>query len=201
MNNGIVPAGAAVIGIFGDARLKNALHFTVVSQAPLILEGWAYEVKKYEFPSPVVLVSKQGDTVLRGEAEAISVEKLEDGKARVFFGKTAWEPVDRRAYPRVNISLPVKIRAVYETEEETVISVAEGETTDISVGGSRIQVDHAVLLGSLVEFEATLNEVDKIKALGVVVHSDPDGYLGISFMDYLGATRFKLTELTRFKAA
>jgi hypothetical protein len=196
-----VGVGAEVTCLFGDARLKNALHVTVVSNSPIILEGTSSEIKQFAFPRPVVLVYKEGPTVLRGEGEAISTEKSGEETTRVHFTKITWEEIDRRQYPRLQVNLPIHIRAVYESRAETVISVVEGTTLDLSVGGSRVQVNHPVMAGSLVEFSVELSDFDKARALGIVVHSDQDGFLGIAFMDYLGAARSKLIEFTQYKAA
>ncbi len=201
MGGELVTIGSEVTCLFGDARLRNAIHLAVLSTAPLVLEGEAAELKKFTFPRSVVLVSQRGLVVLRGEGEAISIENSDEGRAKVHFANTKWEEIDRRQYPRINLNLPVKMRAVFESNEETVISVVEGTTVDISVGGSKVNANHPVLVGSLVEFDATVGEGDKLRALGVVVYSDTEGVLGISFMDYLGATRYKLLELTNCKAA
>ena len=58
-----------------------------------------------------------------------------------------------------------------------------------------------MVAGSLVEFYAMLNETDAIRALGVVVHSDPKGSIGICFLDYVGGTRAKLEEYLESAAA
>jgi hypothetical protein len=201
LDEGLVTVGAEVTCVFGDARLRNAMHFSVVSVVPFILEGDSHELQKIAFPRPGVLVAKRGPAVLRGEGEALSIEFGSEGRAKIYFGKTNWEQIDRRLYPRINLAIPFKMRAVFESSEETVISVVEGQTVDMSVGGSKVQASHPVLMGSLVEFDATVNDMDKIRALGVVVYSDSDGLVGISFMDYLGATRYKLEQLTNCKAA
>jgi hypothetical protein len=193
--------GAEVTCLFGDAKLRNASTVTVASEAPLFFDCSAPEAKKYSFPRTVVLVYKEGEKVLRGEAEAESSEQQPNGTTRIKISKINWENIDRRQYPRLAVSLPVKIRAVYESKEETVISVVEGHTEDLSVGGSKVWVDHPVIKGSLVEFSASLSDVDTVRALGLVVHSDPDGYLGIAFMDYLGGARTKLHEFTKEAAA
>ncbi|HWD39495.1 MAG TPA: PilZ domain-containing protein [Fimbriimonas sp.] len=193
--------GAEVTCLFGEGRLKDATLSTVASEAPLYLDCVASNIQRFTFPRKVILVFQEDGNLLRGESEILSAEELEGGKTRLQLSKVVWEDMDRRAFPRVTVELPVSLRAVYESKGDTIISVVEGKTEDVSVGGSKVWVHHPVVAGSLVEFYAMLNDSDAIRALGVVAHSDPKGSIGIAFLDYVGASREKLEEFLESKAA
>lgn len=186
--------------LFGDGRLKNTAFSTVCSEAPLFLDCLAADVQRVSFPRRVILVSYENGRVLRGEGEALSMKKV-DGHARLELSKVVWEDLERRRYPRVAVKLPVSLRAVYEHNGDTVISVVEGFTEDLSVGGSKVIVETPILEGSLVEFLAMIDGKDEVRALGIVAHTNADHSMGIGFLDYVGAARTRLEEYLDSKAA
>jgi hypothetical protein len=192
--------GSEVTCLFGDGRLKNTAFSTVCSEAPLYLDCVAADVQRVSFPRKVVLVSYENGRVLRGEAEAISMKRV-DGRARLELSKVVWEDLERRRHVRVDVKLPVSLRAVYEHNGDTVISVVEGFTEDLSIGGSKVRAGTPILEGSLVEFLAMVNEKDEVRALGIVAHANPDNSMGIGFLDYVGAARTRLEEFLADKAA
>jgi hypothetical protein len=192
--------GSEVTCLFGEGRLRNTAFSTVSSEAPLFLDCVASDVQRVRFPRKVVLVSYENGRLLRGEAEAVSMKKV-DGHARLEMAQVVWEDLDRRRHQRVNVELPVSLRAVYEHNGDTVLSVVDGATVDLSVGGSRVHVETPILEGSLVEFLVEFTPKESIRALGIVAHANPDKSIGISFLDYVGAARTRLEDFLAEKAA
>jgi hypothetical protein len=192
--------GSEITCLFGDGRLKNTAFSTVSSEAPLYLDCIASDVQRVSFPRKVVLVSYENGRVLRGEGEAVSMKRI-DGHARLELSNVVWEDLERRRFARVTVKLPVSLRAVYEHNGDTVISVVEGFTEDLSIGGSKVAVETPILEGSLVEFLATLEGKEEVRALGIVAHANPDHTMGIGFLDYVGAARTRLEEFLEEKAA
>jgi hypothetical protein len=192
--------GTEVTCLFGDGRLKNTAFTTVYSEAPFCLDCLSADVQRLSFPRKVILVSNEGGVFLRGEGEVVSVHQA-GIHSRMELSRVSWEELERRRYPRIDVKLPVSLRAVYERNGDTVISVVEGVTEDLSVGGSRVKVDTPILVGSLVEFLAQLEGDDMVRALGIVAHSDTGYTIGIGFLDYVGGTRIKLEDYLQSQAA
>lgn len=192
--------GSEIACLLGDGRLRNAVMTTVASEAPLWLEAPLGTIPNLECPRNVILVHHAGPRYLRGDGELVSIHKDSD-TFRLELSKVAWEDVNRRRYPRVPVKLSVSLRAVHESRGETTVSVVDGLTEDMSVGGSKVWVSQSILEGSLVEFYAHLNDVDSVRALGVVAHVGSDSSVGIAFLDYVGAARTKLEEFVNSLAA
>ncbi len=69
----------------------------------------------------------------------------------------------------------------------TVISLYQGLTEDVSMGGAWVHVSPQIAMGSLVEAQFTLGENDKIQAFAMVAHESNDrGGIGLEFLDFLG---------------
>lgn len=128
---------------------------------------------------------------MKGEAEAVRVMPWKTGNVMEIM-RTNMREVDRRVYPRYAVHAPVSIRAVTEVQTSTVISVSQGETKDLSLGGSWIAVEPTLPLNALIEFKCNIDGVD-IRALGLVVHENKEnGTNGIEFMDFFDDSRDQL---------
>ena len=193
--------GVEVTCLFGEGRLKDAAVTTVCSEAPLYLDCVAAGIHRYTFPRRVILVFQDEKHLMRGEAQVMSAVELPDGHSRLELSRVEWEDMDRRRHARVDVAVPVSLRAVYESKGDTIISVVDGVTADLSIGGSKVLASHSVIQGSLVEFYAKLSEEDSVRALGIVAHSAPDGSMGIAFLDYVGAAKEMLEEFLAEEAA
>ena len=192
--------GSEVACLLGDGRLRNAVMATVESEAPLWLETPAGTIPSLECPRSVILVHQSGPRYMRGDAELLSLHKTSE-RCRLEISRVSWEDVNRRKYPRVPVKLSASLRAVHESRGETVVSVVDGLTEDLSIGGSKVWVSQPIIEGSLVEFYAHLNDVDSIRALGIVAHVAEDSHIGIAFLDYVGAARTKLEDFVNARAA
>ena len=168
-----------------------AISCLVTSEAPLYLFTKDLRVLDMEYPQTVVLVWHRGADVLKGEAEAVRVMPWKTGNVLEIL-RTNLKEVDRRVYPRYNVQAPVSMRSVSEVQTSTVISVCQGKTKDISLGGSWVEVEPTLPIDSLIEFKCTVNGTE-VRALGLVVHENKEnGTNGIEFMDFFDDSRDKL---------
>ena len=193
--------GTAVTCLFGDGRISSAVFATVTSEAPLFLRCDDAELKLATYPRKIVLVWHGEGRFLRGEAEAVALHST-GSETHMEISKVAWEDVERRRYPRIVVRLPVALRAVHDVHGSTVISLFQGTTEDLSIGGSWVRLDQPLEVGSLVEFHARLSDMESVRALGLVARSDRGrSGAGITFLDYVGGARLKLDEFLQTAAA
>ncbi len=193
--NGVnLTLGASVTAVFHNEGRPSAIFCTVHSEAPFFLSAEIEGVGPLTLPSTVMLLCHLDGKLYRGEAEAVSAFPKGD-QLLIELRLVKWEDVNRRRYPRFVASVPVALRAVTDRTGEAVISLYQGSTVDISYGGAWVLVQPQVLAGSLVEFQATLPSGQKVKALGVVAHTDEQrNGVGIEFLDFTGNSEVILRE-------
>ncbi len=171
-----------------------AVSALVTSEAPLVLFTRDARVEAVELPRSVVLVWHRGCEVVKGEAEAIEVRPWRTGFA-IEIRRTSWADVDRRVYPRTSVRLPVNLRAVHDMRGATVISLYQGTTEDVSMGGAWVHVQPQIAMGSLVECQMDTGEAKdggagRVQAFAMVAHESPErGGIGLEFLDFLGDSR------------
>ena len=148
-----------------------------------------------------MLVVQNGRNFNKAEAELHS-DPLGDGwevVARSF----GWESVDRRRYPRFEIGVPISIRAVTESADGPKLTVIEGTTEDLSIGGAWVKSKSTLPSASLVEVTVHLNGA-AIRALSLVKWADKDhdglGF-GVEFLDFLDGSRYALHTFLNAQAA
>ncbi len=186
-----LPLDSTVVAAFMIQGRPMAISCLVTSEAPLFLFTKDLRVLDLEYPQSVVLVWHRGADVLKGEADAIRVMPWKTGNVLEIM-RTNMKEVDRRVYPRYNVQAPVSIRTVTEVQTSTVIAVSQGETKDMSLGGSWISVEPTLPKDALVEFKCNIDGVE-VRALGLVVHENKENNTnGIEFMDFFDDSRDKL---------
>ncbi|MEI7984992.1 MAG: PilZ domain-containing protein [Armatimonadota bacterium] len=186
-----LPVDSTVVAAFMIGGRPMAISCLVTSEAPLYLFTKDLRVLDLEYPQTIVLVWHRGADVLKGEADAIRVMPWKTGNVLEIM-RTNLKEVDRRVYPRYHVQSPVSIRSVTDVQTSTVIAVSQGQTKDISLGGSWIAVEPTLPKDALVEFKCNVNGVD-VCALGLVVHENKEnGTNGIEFMDFFDDSRDKL---------
>ena len=186
-----LPVDSTVVAAFMIGGRPMAISCLVTSEAPLYLFTKDLRVLDIEYPVPVILVWHRGLDVLKGEAEAVGTMPWKTGNV-LEIRRTNLKEVDRRVYPRFAVRVPVSLRSVSDIQTSTVISVCQGETKDLSLGGAWIAMDPPLAKDSLVEFKCELDG-EQIRALGLVVHENVEGLSnGIEFMDFFDDSREKL---------
>lgn len=177
-----------------------AVSALVTSETPLTLFTRDARVEAVDLPRSVVLVWHRGADVVKGEAEVVEIRPWRTGFA-IEIRRTSWADVDRRIYPRFPTKLPVNLRAVHDMRGATVISLYQGETEDVSLGGAWIHVSPQIAMGSLVEAQFTLAD-EKIQAFAMVAHESPGrGGIGLEFLDFLGDSRGRFEAYLQRQAA
>lgn len=178
-----------------------AVSALVTSETPLTLFTRDARVEAVDLPRSVVLVWHRGSDVVKGEADVIEIRPWRTGFA-IEIRRTSWADVDRRIYTRTNVQLPVNLRAVHDMRGATVISLYQGLTDDVSLGGAWVHVTPVIAMGSLVEAQFTLGENDKIQAFAMVAHESPErGGIGLEFLDFLGDSRGRFESYLEKQAA
>ncbi|MER3495689.1 MAG: hypothetical protein C4320_02010 [Armatimonadota bacterium] len=179
-----------VVAFFIEGR-PLAVSALVTSEAPLSLFTRDPRVEGVELPRAVVLVWHRGGEVVKGNAEAIEIRPWRTGHL-IEIRRTSWADVDRRIYPRFPMQIPVNLRAVHDTRGATVISLYQGLTDDVSIGGAWVTVQPQIAMGSLVECQMDFLG-EKVQAFAMVAHESPDrGGIGLEFLDFVADSRERL---------
>ena len=178
-----------------------AVSALVTGETPLTLFTRDARVEAVDLPRSVVLVWHRGSDVIKGEAEVVEIRHWRTGYA-IEIRRTNWADVDRRVYPRFPVKVPVNLRAVHDMRGATVISLYQGTTDDVSMGGAWVHVSPQIAMGSLVEAQFTVGENEKIQAFAMVAHESPDrGGIGLEFLDFLADSRDRFESYLQRSAA
>ena len=95
--------------------------------------------------------------------------------------------VEKRAYPRIPVKLPVKYRLVDDMAgAQSILEMRKTETNtnthDISLGGMYIVSDQKLVVGNILHLDITLpGKTKRLAAFGEVVWSKDSG-AGLRFM-------------------
>ena len=177
-----------VVAFFIEGR-PMAVSALVTSETPLRLFTRDARVTGVDLPRSVVLVWHRGSDVVKGEAEVIEVCPWRTG-FQIEIRRTSWADVDRRVYARKTVSLPVNLRAVHDMRGATVISLYQGLTEDVSMGGAWVHVSPQIAMGSLVECHIALEGGERIQTFAMVAHESPTrGGIGLEFLDYVADSK------------
>ncbi len=185
-------AGTTLTAIFHVNGRPCPMFCTVHSEAPFFLYSTDETIGNLEFPKTVMLLWQTEGQLYKGEAEVIGATEYNTGHL-MEVSRLQWMDLNRRRYPRVGVTVPVALRAVHDVHGDTTISIFQGETVDLSLGGAWVKLTSAIEVGSLVEFQATISPTETVRAFGIVAHSDKNRKgVGIEFLDYVGATQSML---------
>jgi hypothetical protein len=176
-----------------------AVNCLVTAESPAKLFSKDPRLVGLEFPQSVILVWHADDHVTKGEAVAISIEPWKTGYS-IEVQQTEATKTDRRIYPRYPIDAAVSLRSISEVRESTIIALSQGSTRDVSLGGTWIEVQPLVPLGSVVECHLNIDG-NIVQALALVAHENPNrGGNGLEFIEFYGDDRAKLEELLKKSA-
>ena len=186
-------AGRAVTVVFYSDGEPRVIQAQVGKGQPFAIEAKEAALSELEKESKIVILLHEAGTVHKAEAK-VTASSVEDGLYRLELHSVFWQESDRRRYPRYGFKIPITLRVVTEQNDGTThIREVRGETEDISLGGAWVKTKDLVERGALVEFRAILTETESVRALAVVVHSNPArNGMGIEFLDYVGGARYHL---------
>jgi hypothetical protein len=139
------------------------------------------------------------NTYAKSECEIVTLSKFRN-VFRIEFDSPVWHSTDRRRFPRFEVEVPALVRKVAEREGEIMLEASAANTRDISAGGAWLKGDDAILSGTVVQVELNLHG-HVCRALSVVVRNaeDQDGF-AVEFLDFVGSSRYILTEFLRLAA-
>lgn len=187
----------SVIVAFMIGGRPMAIHCTVHAEAPTYLYTRDPRVSQISFPQSVIMVWHRDTQIMKGEANAISVQEFDGGFLMEVQHTMTREP-DRRVYPRYPYEGAVSLRSVCDISGATVIALSQGITKDISEGGAWIEVSPVVPMGSIVECKIDLGNDDYVLALAIVAHENPNrGGNGMEFLELYGDSRDTLRSKLR----
>jgi c-di-GMP-binding flagellar brake protein YcgR len=95
--------------------------------------------------------------------------------------------IERRAHPRISLGIPVKYMVINDQKKiESVMDRKRNEkvshTADLSLGGIRLEIDHAVNVGCILRIDMSLpNHSALLSAFAEVMWSDKSS-AGLRFL-------------------
>lgn len=200
MNETIQPGSNVSIVFYVDGKpialsgvLKKADPFTVRTTG----EGASHLREGRR----AMLVVQNGREFSKAEAELHS-DTTSDGW-EVVAKSFGWETVDRRRYPRFEVGVPILIRAVTEAQDGPELTIIEGTTEDLSIGGAWVKSKSTLPTPSLVEVTVQLHG-GPVRALSLVKWADSQGDgigFGVEFLDFVEGSRYALHQFLNTRAA
>ncbi|HEY3782487.1 MAG TPA: PilZ domain-containing protein [Fimbriimonadaceae bacterium] len=182
--------GSQISLVFYMNAQPVAVAASVVKQQPLTLTTTDRGASMLETGKRALLIHQDGRNFAKAEAQIVSCDHFAEGW-RIETGEFGWEEVDRRRYPRVEIKIPIVVKAVLERNGSAQLKYVQGETVDLSLGGTWLTASDELVPGSLVEFQAELVAGENMRALAIVAWQREEG-VGLEFVDFLGGSRYYL---------
>jgi hypothetical protein len=185
------------------AHIEGVPHsdqVTVGEGEPFTVEATATWCRLLRRGKKVVLLKPLEGSFAKAEVEIVSLSKFRN-TYRIGFDQPVWHSTDRRRFPRFEVEVPVIIRRVAEREGEIQIEGSIAATRDLSAGGAWVKGPTDIASSTVVQVEMNLHG-QACRTLGVVVRSDhsEDGF-AVEFLDYIGSSRYVLSEFLRQAAA
>lgn len=185
--------GTEITAAFVQNGSSRSVHCTVNSEVPLYLGTGDEFVSRLEYPRPVHLLWSQDDRLLYADAQVTGFMDGPEGKL-LDVRHVKWEGFENRRYSRHRMQIPVALRVVCESDNETSIRIYSGTTVDLSLGGAWVKAQEEIAVGSLIEFSANLGDEVPFRALAVVAHRRARKNFGIEFLEIVGNGRISLSK-------
>lgn len=179
--------------------IPHSEQVTVSDADPFIVEASASWCRNLRRGKKVVLLRPLENSFAKSEVEIVSLSKFRN-TFRIEFDPPVWHSTDRRRFPRFEVEVPALLRKVAEREGEIMLEASAANTRDISAGGAWLSADEDVPSGTVVQVELNLHG-HVCRALSVVVRNaeKQDGF-AVEFLDFVGSSRYILTEFLRLAA-
>ncbi|MEQ1935747.1 MAG: PilZ domain-containing protein [Fimbriimonadaceae bacterium] len=190
MQKAIVGQNISILFYVDDKPV--AVNGTVTALEPFCMKSTDPSAAWLEECRRAMLIARWDNEFSKAEAD-LSAEKSGTGwniVAREF----GWEQVDRRRYPRFNISLGATLRAVIESDGCAELKYIEAITEDLSLGGAWLKTDENLPSDILVEFQVQLPDGKNLRILSNVKWSNTaeKSGIGVEFIDFLSGSRQQL---------
>jgi hypothetical protein len=179
--------------------IPHSEQVTVSDADPFIVEARATWCRNLRRGKKVVLIRPVENSFAKSECEIVTLSKFRN-VFRIEFDSPVWHSTDRRRFPRFEVEIPALVRKVAEREGEIMLEATAANTRDISAGGAWLRGDEEIASGTVVQVELNLHG-HVCRALSVVVRSAEDnGGFAVEFLDFVGSSRYILTEFLRLAA-
>lgn len=184
------------------AHIDGVPHSEQVSVAevdPFIIEARAPWCRNLRRGKKVVLLRPLNGAFEKSECEIVSLSKFRNN-FRIEFDLPVWHSTDRRRFPRFEVEVPALLRKVAEREGEITLEATAATTSDISAGGAWLEAEDEIEAGTVVQVELNL-QGHVCRALSVVVRqSENRAGFAVEFLDFVGSSRYILTEFLKLAA-
>lgn len=192
-------AGQELDLVVYDEGLTRVFRVNVNSSQPLVLSFSGDRKDALRSTRRVMVVAHADGISLRGEGHIDQVRW--DGKeATLEIGNVNWEVLDRRRHPRHSVDFAVEMKLVMEFDDNAEIVTHTGQAIDLSLSGSCVKIAKAPHLGTLVNFNGTLNG-KPFNALALVAHVGTDGSIGVHFVEFYGNSSADLSDYLKKQIA
>jgi hypothetical protein len=177
-------------------NMPHSEQVTVHEAEPFIVEAHASWCRLLRRGMRIVLLRPMEGDFAKAEVEIVSIQKFRNSY-RLGFSAPAWNNTDRRQFPRFDVQVPITIRRVDDCEGIIHFHNEIAVTEDLSAGGAWIFSKSDTAAGTVVQVDLTLHG-QPCRTLAVVVRneSDREGY-AVEFLDFVGASRYALSEFLR----
>jgi hypothetical protein len=174
---------------------------TICSETPFAVElesGWDCELHA---GAELVLIHESARTVSKASTRVHLVDR--GGKRTVVtFEAIEWTLAESRDYERYRVDAPSIVRSIADSGDGVRVVEQLALTKNISIGGALVKLGQGVRIGDLIDFQMTLGNGHKVRAMGLVAHSNDAGTtVGLSFVDYIGHSRRQLVDYLESQAA
>lgn len=183
-----VRVGATVAAVYYVEQQPHYAHGKVCSSSPFELEFSDDQGSCLEPGQWLLLVFEGEGGVSRATTTVTGVRPI-DGGLRISIDPPKWEMLDKRAYPRYELSVPVKVRTALERDGCAELCEIDGVTENVGLGGAWIRSEGEVPKGNLVEVRLDLGNGTFARVLGAVVRSENKPGFAVQFLDYIGTAR------------
>ena len=179
--------------------IPHSEQVTVAEEDPFIIEARAPWCRNLRRGKKVVLLRPVNGAFAKSECEIVSLSKFRNA-FRIEFDLPVWHSTDRRKFPRFEVEVPALLRKIAEREGEILLEATAATTRDISAGGAWLEAEGEIEAGAVVQVELNLHG-HVCRALSVVVRqsNDQSGF-AVEFLDFVGSSRYLLTEFLKLAA-
>ncbi len=186
-------AGAPVTLIWHDAVESFTMSATVEGDSPWTVQ--TRDPRVFALPqtgSLTILAETEQDT-FRVEAQILRCKRSGD-RFHVQLNPLDCESLEKRAYPRYDLELPVQMRSLGEENNSLSFREYSAKTRDISQGGMFISGVNGLNRGWLVRFHLDLGTSGPASGLGLIARVTEEG-VGVEFIDWFGHSE---SDIVRF---
>lgn len=186
-----IRVGATVAAVYYVEQQPHYAYCKITASRPFELECSVDQAERLQPEQRLMLVFEGDNGFSRAITTVTSIRQI-DGGCRILADMPKWELLEKRSYPRFEMSVPAKVRTTIECNHGAELREIEGVTQNVGLGGAWIRIEGEVQKGNLVEVKMDLGHGTTVRVLGVAVRSDDSLGFAVQFLDYIGTARHHL---------